>query len=51
MRQLIAGLALTSASVFTAVVLDSCSESLYIKQQREVAEWPAVYRSVIWGIF
>lgn len=29
MRQLIAGLASTPASVFTAVMLDSTSESLY----------------------
>ncbi len=53
MRQLIAGLALTPASVFTAVVRDSCSESLYIKQRSRgvlslaVAEWPAGYRSIL----
>lgn len=48
MRQLIAGLALTPASVFAAVVLDSCSESLYTKQPGSgvlslVAEWPGGY--------
>lgn len=49
MRQLIAGLALTPASVFAAVVPDSCSESLYTKQPGSgvsslVAEWPGGYR-------
>ena len=33
MRQLIAGLALTPTSVFTAVVLGSRSESLHTKQR------------------
>lgn len=50
MRQLIAGLDLTPASVFIAAVLDSCSESLYTNQRSwgvlslEVAEWPGGYR-------
>lgn len=46
MRQLIAGLALTSASVFSAVVLDSCSESLYTKQH----SWRVLSLEVSWWL-
>lgn len=50
MSQLIAGCALTTASDFFAVVLDSCRESLCIKQRSseglslDMAEQPGGYR-------
>lgn len=50
MKELIAGLALTPPSVFSAAPLDSHSESLCTKQRSvgglslDVAEWPGGYR-------